>query len=227
MAIFKKTAEVKKDEMITRLCAKCVISGADLIDSRKEIIGVAQKAVDEYVEAAMQYRAGIKGEIDKRIERWDALENQKQALLDKVKEAEAKLGAAMVSGDDKAANAAEDEIAGLHADIRKIEDRQRIFKSATFSLSGSEGLKAVEAKEQKMLDVIEMCNKVMDAVNAAAQEHLNDYRDKIGLFSAGYPAKIEAEAYGQVSIKFPQEIQIDTLRLMASDDLTIEDILQM
>lgn len=227
MAIFKKSGELKAEEMISRLCAKCVISGADLVECRKEIGGVAQKAIDEYIEAAMQYRAGIKGEIDKRIERWDALEKQRQDLLDKVKEAEARLGAAMVSGDDKAANTAEDEIAGLHDEIRKIEDRQRIFKSATFSLSGAGGIKAVEAKEQKMLDVIQMCDKVMDAVNETAQAHLDEYRDNIGLFSTGKPATVAGAHYGLVNINFPPEIQMDTLRLMASDDLTIEDILQM
>ena len=38
-----------------KLCKKCIISAADLLDSRQEIIDLAQKAIDDYRDAAQEY----------------------------------------------------------------------------------------------------------------------------------------------------------------------------
>lgn len=226
MAIFKKTAEVKKDEMIKRLCAKCIISGDELVAARLEILDMANKAIDEYLSAAQKYRDAIQAEVDKRVERWEALEAQKAEIMQKVRAAEVKLGAALTGGKAADVDAAEAEISQLHAEIDKVDNRIRIFKNATFSLSGAEGIKAVEAKAAAMWETIRICDEIMHEVNKTVSEHVHDLRDKMGMFSSG-SASIAGSFQPQVNIDFPAEFKLETLQRMASDDLTIEDLLRM
>ncbi len=227
MAVFKRTAEINMEKMIERLTASCVTSGQALVEARQEILALANKAIDEYLSAAQKYRDDIQAEVDKRVERWNGLDSVKAELEQKVKTAEAKLGAAMVAGKTAEEDAAELEISRLQDEIRKLDDRIRIFKGATFALSGSDGIKNVQAKATALEETIANCNKLMDEVNKAAHDHVLDMKDNMDRFNPGYPASIAGAYRPQVNINFPEELQLETLQRLASDDLTIEDLLKM
>lgn len=227
MALFKKNAEVNDEKMVERLTALALKDADGLLAARSEIVDMVENAIDDYLEAAEKYRDGIREEAAKRVERWDDLEAQKNAQEDKVKAAEAKLGAALVSGTPAEQDAAEAEIAAIHVEIGRIDDRIRIFKDVRFSLAGSGKLAAVEKKHDALLDTVERANKIMDAVNAAFDSHLKAYKDAAAKMYAGYPSNI-AGSFGLVNTNFkPSGLDLTELRRLSSDDLTITDIIGM
>ena len=227
MAIFKKTAELRKDEMIEKLKAKAILSGDDMVAARREVVAMADKAISEYLAAADKLRKDLKAEIDKRVERWTHLEEDREEIRKACKDAEAKLGAAMVAGHAVAEAEAENEIARLRGEISKIDDRIRIFKEATFSISGAEGIKAVEAKEAAMQETIRTCNEILDEIDKAVTKHIRGFSDNMTRFYTGYPSNIAGSVTPLVDINFPEGLRLETLQRMTSDDLTIDDLLQM
>lgn len=220
MAIFKKTATINFEALQEKFCKKCIISAADLLESRREIIDLAQKAVDDYRDAAQEYFDKIvKGVTTRNV----ALEAQKSELQGKVAEAEGRLGTAIINDNQAQVDAVEAEIASLNSQIDKVDERIRIFKGVVVEPSGAD-FSALEEKHKAMLDTISGCNKVFDAINVTVEKHLRDFRDAFSKLSGGYPANIAGYS-GLVDNNFSEELRIESLRSLTFDKHTVNEVL--
>lgn len=220
MAIFKKTATVNFEALQEKLCKKCIISAADLLASRQEIIDLAQKAVDDYVDAAQEYLDRIVKGVTTRNA---ALEAQKSELQGKVAEAEGRLGSALINDNQTQVDAVEAEIAGLNAQIDRVDERIRIFKGVVVEPSGAE-FSALEEKHKVMLYTISRCNKMLDAVNDTSEKHIQGFRDVSRKLYGGFPSNITGYS-GLVDNNYPKELKIESLRSLTFDKHTINEVL--
>lgn len=220
MSIFKKTATVNFEALQEKLCKKCIISVADLLESRREIIDLAQKAIDDYRDAAQEYLDKIVKGVTTRNA---ALEAQKTELQGKVAEAEGRLGTAIINDNQAQVDAVEAEIANLNSQIDKVDERIRIFKGVVVEPSGAD-FSALEEKHKVMLDTIAGCNKVLDAVNVTVEKYIRDLRDAYSKHSGGYPANITGYS-GLVDNNFSEELRIESLRSLTFDKHTVNEVL--
>ena len=225
MGIFTSNEKNKKkettEEMIARLCAKCIINGDSLVESRKEVWDMATAARDKYLDIVKGFRASMKEELDKRAARWGEINVQKDALLKKADEAEVRLGEALINGDEAAVSAVEKDLDGIHKDIDRIDARLRIFEHATFQKSGETALAKAEAALQEYQLTLAECSRIMNAIYDAYWKHINDLDEKKRFFCpAIYPCNMASE----LEFKIHEKYSLDSLSHMANDPLTIEEI---
>lgn len=225
MGIFTSNEKNKKkettEEMIARLCAKCIINGDSLVEARKEVWDMATAAKEKYLDIVKGFRASMKEELDKRAARWGEINAQKDALLKKADEAEVRLGEALINGDEAAVSAVEKDLDGIHKDIDRIDARLRIFEHATFQKSGEAALSKAKAALQEYQSIITECNRIMNAINDVYWKHIHDFEEKrMRYCPTYYPCSLISES----EFKIPEKYSLDSLSHMANDPLTIEEI---
>ena len=217
----KSMKKETREEMTARLCAKCIKSGQDAAEARKEVWDMAKAAKQDYMDVISGFRDAIKAELNSRADRWGEISAQKDELLEKEAAAETRLGDALLSGDESAARAEEKALEAIHKDLERIEARLRIFENATFRKSGQTVLEKAEEKLRAYQLVLADCNMIMSAVHSTVQEHVRGFKETSAKYSPDYyPVHLESAPEFLV----PEKYSMESLKHLVNDELTIEEI---
>ena len=112
-------------------------------------------AFNAYKSAASDYNSDISKELSARMQRLSTLDNERGILEKRQREAEEKLGAALVMGDMDGEAAAETELEDISKSIEGVDKRIDLFKSSVVGCgdkSKFENLKQLYAVYRSALD---------------------------------------------------------------------------
>ena len=125
-------------------------------------------AFNAYKSAASDYNSDISKELSARMQRLGTLDNERGILEKRQREAEEKLGAALVMGDMDGEAAAETELEDISKSIEGVDKRIDLFKSSVVGCGD-------KSKFENLKQLYAVYKSTLDDVSAALETFYNRF----------------------------------------------------